>query len=412
MSTLKRILYISYDGMTDPLGQSQVIPYLAGLRKAGYEFTILSFEKRQRFAREGALVQGLMDKADIRWKPLFFTSRPPILSKIYDRWKMRHTATKLMRTQHFDMLHCRSYISSELGLLFKKKFGSKFLFDMRGFWADEKKDNGQWDLNKPLFRLIYKHYKRLEKDFLLQADGIVSLTQAAADELHRQPMYKDVTIDIIPCCADLEHFDYHKVDPTAKRTLASELGIADGEKIITYLGSIGGWYMTDAMFAFYKLLLKQYPEFKMLILTKETQEEVAAAAAGSGIPSEKLIVRYVPRQDLPTFLSLSDCSIFFIRPTYSKIASSPTKHAELMGMGIPVICNVIGDTGNIIRETDSGVEVDHFSTEDYEKCIAKIPKILAIPKETIREGAFKYFDLQQGIKSYENLYSRIFKNNG
>ncbi len=31
------ILYISYDGMTDPLGQSQVLPYLKGLAKKGYK---------------------------------------------------------------------------------------------------------------------------------------------------------------------------------------------------------------------------------------------------------------------------------------------------------------------------------------------------------------------------------------
>ena len=30
-----RVLYISYDGMTDALGQSQVLPYLCGLAQRG-----------------------------------------------------------------------------------------------------------------------------------------------------------------------------------------------------------------------------------------------------------------------------------------------------------------------------------------------------------------------------------------
>ena len=47
----KRILFISYDGMTDPLGQSQVIPYLQGLSKHGYEIFLLSCEKKQAFTR-------------------------------------------------------------------------------------------------------------------------------------------------------------------------------------------------------------------------------------------------------------------------------------------------------------------------------------------------------------------------
>ena len=41
----KNILYLSYDGMTDPLGQSQVLPYLIGLTKEGFTFHIISFEK-------------------------------------------------------------------------------------------------------------------------------------------------------------------------------------------------------------------------------------------------------------------------------------------------------------------------------------------------------------------------------
>ena len=39
------ILYISYDGMLEPLGQSQVIPYLGMLSKK-YKIFLISFEKK------------------------------------------------------------------------------------------------------------------------------------------------------------------------------------------------------------------------------------------------------------------------------------------------------------------------------------------------------------------------------
>ena len=38
------ILYVSYDGMLEPLGQSQVLAYLERLAD-GYEVNLLSFEK-------------------------------------------------------------------------------------------------------------------------------------------------------------------------------------------------------------------------------------------------------------------------------------------------------------------------------------------------------------------------------
>jgi hypothetical protein len=118
---------------------------------------------------------------------LFFTARPPVLSKIYDRWQLKRKVFKLHQQENFDIVHCRSYIASEAGLRLKIKKGVKFLFDMRGFWADERVDNGQWDIKKFFYKRIYNHYKKKENEFLLMADGIVSLTKAAKDFLLAKP---------------------------------------------------------------------------------------------------------------------------------------------------------------------------------------------------------------------------------
>ena len=48
------VLFISYDGMTDPLGGSQVIPYLRGLAAHGHSITIVSAEKPERRLKHGA----------------------------------------------------------------------------------------------------------------------------------------------------------------------------------------------------------------------------------------------------------------------------------------------------------------------------------------------------------------------
>src|ERR1700742_2440404 len=102
-SAMKKVLYISYDGMTDVLGQSQVLPYLTGLSNAGFSITILSFEKRDRYRKEAGIVQRIVQDAGIRWTPRFYTRRPPLLSKIYDRWRMRSTARALHKSEGFDM---------------------------------------------------------------------------------------------------------------------------------------------------------------------------------------------------------------------------------------------------------------------------------------------------------------------
>src|SRR5687768_1568067 len=119
---MKKVLYITYDGLTDPLGQSQILPYLKGLSAYGYKFTILSFEKRDRYEKEKNIIEKLTAESGIEWVPLWFTSKPPLLSKFYDSVMMRRKAVSLHKAKRFDMVHCRSYIAADVGLHLKQKY--------------------------------------------------------------------------------------------------------------------------------------------------------------------------------------------------------------------------------------------------------------------------------------------------
>jgi glycosyltransferase involved in cell wall biosynthesis len=404
---LKKVLYISYDGLTDPLGQSQILPYVIYLSKRGYQFTILSFEKKDRFNKERHIIEAIAKNSNIDWVPMTFTAKPPVLSKIYDRYRMWRTALKLYRNEKFDLVHCRSYIAAEMGLRLKKKFGVKMLFDMRGFWADEKVDNGQWNMQKTFYRRLYQHYKKKEKEFLLAADGIVSLTNAAKKYLLDQPQYKRLPIEVIPCCADLGHFDFHKVSAEEVNALRKSLGIDSKSKVMIYLGSTGGWYMTKEMLRFFKTLLETYPSYVMLVLTKDDADKLRNEAAQLGIKGNQLVITYSDRKRLPLFMALAKFSIFFIRNSFSKMASSPTKHAELMGMGIPVVCNDIGDTGNIIKETKTGIVANEFDKTSLEAAVKEIQQLEQLNKEHIRNSATRFFDLEVGAGKYLGLYKAM-----
>src|SRR5215218_3698063 len=86
---LKTVLYLSYTGMTDPLGQSQVLPYLNGLSKTGkYKFVLVSFEKAKNFAQLGAFIKAYCQKAGIIWHPLSYTAKPPVWSTFKDVQRM------------------------------------------------------------------------------------------------------------------------------------------------------------------------------------------------------------------------------------------------------------------------------------------------------------------------------------
>lgn len=407
----KKILYITYDGLTDPLGQSQILPYLIGLSKYGYSFTILSFEKKERFNKYNQQVQLQIKESNIKWVYLLFTKKPPLLSKLYDVVRMRGKAFSLYKQTKFDMIHCRSYVAADVGLRLKNKFGVKFFFDMRGFWADEKIDNGQWNRKNFLYKEIYNYYKKKERKFLLAADGIISLTQAAKNFLLSIEEYKYLKIEVIPCCVDLNHFDWHKLSPVEISDTKRLLNIPESAKTIIYLGSTGGWYLTSKMLSFFKTLLSHYPEYVMLILTNDDPKKIIDELNYQTIPLDKVFITSSGRESLPKFLMLGTLGIFFIGNTFSKIASSPTKHAEMMAMGIPVICNSIGDTGTIVRDTSTGIVVDDFSKQSFENSMSKIPDVETIKKDIIRKKAEEIFDLEKGINKYLLAYQRAINNN-
>lgn len=406
---MKKVLYVSYDGMTDVLGQSQVLPYLVGLSKAGYRFTLLSCEKKDRFAKQGDLIRKMTEASSIDWVPLRYTRKPPVLSTLLDIRKLTKEAVRLHKEKGFDTVHCRSYIGSMVGLHLKKKFGVKYLFDMRGFWPDEKVDAGQWDLGSPLYNAVYRYFKKKESAFIQQADHIVSLTHRGVLEMKKWQHVRvnPALITVVPCCVDMDLFNRESVDEKARQRLASELRIKEGDVILSYLGSIGTWYMLPEMLDFFVQFKNVFPGAKFLFITGDEHERIATTAAARGITADEIILKGASRKEVPVLLSFSKYSLFFIRPTYSKAASSPTKQGELMAMGIPVVCNTgVGDTDTIVEDFRSGILTKGFSTSDYRSVIERL-MATSFSAEGIKKGAKDYFSLEKGIGLYKNVYQQL-----
>ena len=411
LSKTKTILYISYDGMTDPLGQSQVLPYLVGLSRKGYKFVLLSCEKPETYKGNRFEIEQLLAGTGIEWIPLLYTKNPPVFSTIFDYWKLKRKAANLHTTHNFGLVHCRSYIPAMIGLNMKKLFGVKFLFDMRGFWADERVDGGLWNLKNPIYRQVYKFFKRKEKEFLEKADHIVSLTHAGKTEMDswRHIDRSKLPVTVIPCCVDTDLFDRKHIKDAAVLQIRTQLGITDQDMVLTYLGSIGTWYLLDEMLAFFRVYLTKFPNGKFVFITRDSAEHICKRAEVIGIPLDRLCITAAKRNEVPTYASLGEFSLFFIKPAFSKKSSSPTKQGELMALGIPVVCNAgVGDTDWIIKKYDSGLVVDSFCDEIYG---AIIDQMISTTFDTvkIRLGAQDYFELNNGVSSYARIYAHLLE---
>lgn len=397
----KKVLYLSYDGITDALGQSQILPYLLGLEKLGHSFHIVSFEKKGIYHQFQSTIEQQIEGLNIVWHPLFYTKKPPVLSTLFDLNRMRNKALRLLVLFQFDVVHCRSYLPALVALKLKNKNNFFFLFDMRGFWVDERVEGKLWNLKHPVFLLIYHYMKRQESRLLKEANAIVSLTHSgklALDELYPLIAPSKKTT-VIPCCVDQMLF----TNRTAKKSLLELVGIDKNKIVLAYIGSIGTWYMLDEMLDFFKIQQSKEANLHFLFLSKDSKDTILQKAREKQILTTDISVLSVPYREMPDYLSVIDYGIFFIRPSFSKRASSPIKQAELMAMGIPIICNAgVGDSEAIVREHAAGFVFDELSDEAFDNFSFQQ---LHFDRERALRAVSSIFSLENGVQAYDTIYT-------
>jgi glycosyltransferase involved in cell wall biosynthesis len=300
-----------------------------------------------------------------------------------------------------------------VGIALKKR-GVRFVFDMRGFWADERVEGGLWNLANPIYRAIFHWLKAREKEFLAAADHVVVLTAAARREILRWPGFAGLedVITAIPCSVDTNFFDPLRVSEAQRARLRERLGLAQKDRVLVYLGSIGTWYLLDEMLGFFKRYLAVEPSARFLFITADDPTSITCAAEALGLPAGRIVIASAPRAEVPSHLALGDFGVFFIRPTYSKIGSSPTKQGEMMAMGLPSVCNRgVGDVDEIVLRRRAGVLVDRFDDPSYDAAIAQLKADRFSPPEIIA-GARADFGLESAVACYRRIYEAVLEPDG
>jgi glycosyltransferase involved in cell wall biosynthesis len=408
----KSALFISYNGMLDPLGQSQVIPYLSALSaSAGMRFTLLSFERAGAYTPEGAArvreVERDLEERGIEWHYLRYHQTPSLPATAYDVFAGVRYARRLVRRNRIELVHARSHVPTTMALSLKREFGLKLIFDVRGLMAEEYADAGHWREGSFRYRLT----KRIERRCFAASDGVVTLTERIWPILKEWDGLRGRTVahEVIPCCVDLERFDY---DPAAREARRAELGFG-GRFVVVYSGSIGGWYLTEKMADFFAALSKVRADAHFLWLTPGAHDVVRNILRERGIGEDRYTVLAARPADVASYLSAADAGLAFIKPCFSKLASSPTKNAEYLACGLPLIINAgIGDSDALVREEGVGVLVNEFTTPEYERAATDVAGLLGDAeglRRHTREVARRLFDVQGvGLERYTRLYEKVF----
>jgi len=399
----KKTLYISNLGLLDNLGVTQILSYLEGLAKEGYKITIMSFEKSENTENISKIkkVEDILSLHRIKWLRLRYHNRwGNILDIIVGTFVAAHTIIK----DKIDVIHARASIPMIFGWPLAKIFKKRIIYDRRGTMYGDFID----DVNvKNLFSV--KHFsvflEKIDTFFMRHSDAVIVLSEKSKTLLEDKGVFKGTgaICEWIPCCVDLKRFE---------KNVSVEHTLEIGDKfVVSYVGSLGTCYLLDRMIDFFKVLEQKRKNAFFLVVSHSSTRMVEEAFSKKGVSCGKFAIIDSDPKDVPFWIEKSVCSVMFIKEVECKIGSSPTKFAESLAAGIPVVINRgIGDTEDIIRRKKIGCVVDGLNEAGYKKAITDLEGLIKENdelKERCKKVAKELFSLEEGIERYKTVYNRV-----
>lgn len=406
---MANVLYLTTDGLTDVLGKSQILPYLEGLARLNHTITIISLEKKERQHEFESLRKSLSINS-IQWIPLVYHNKPSVLATVFDLYCIRKHAVNVCSQHDIDIVHTRSYLAGLVGLSLKRIFDIKLLFDTRGFWIDERIEGEIWNVRNPIYKMAIAYLRKKEIKLFKTADGVVVLTERAKVYLNSHESLKPETtlVNVIPCCADEQVFNPELITKDEIRRRKEELHLSPSDIVISYHGSLGTWYMMDELFDFFSFLIKQNPNAKLLLISRDETGSYLERWKKRGLRLEDLRITKATRSEVPLLLALSDLCVFFIKPVFSKIASSPTKMAEIIFMKRPFITNSgIGDVDRFAEAIGKNRIVKEFSSTEYERVIDLLS--FSQRQSVDYTSLCEFYSLKRGTELYNSVYEQLIR---
>jgi glycosyltransferase involved in cell wall biosynthesis len=408
----EKTLYLCYFWLDTPLVQTQVLPYLREVAKDGIKVFLLTFEREKLSTEYIQAEKAKLAAEGIEWHFLTYHKRPSAPATFYDVLCGAWFAWKLARREKIDVFHGRLHIGAMMGVIAKKflRRKPKVLFDIRSFFPEEYTDAGIWKENGWLYKLV----KSAERWTLKESDGFIVLTERGREILFPESKTTGFDklgrpVEVIPCCADFSRFEI--ATEKTRQEMRQKLDI-ENRFVVGYVGSFGGWYLTEEMADFWKIAKQKNPTTFALILTQSSPEMIQPLLAERGFTEKDYFIKKVAVKEIPIYFSAADVAISFIKPCYSKLSSSPTKNAEYFACGVPMIANSgVGDTKEMTLEDNVGVIIDDFTIESYEKAYDDIAKLLQNKDELAKrckKSAITRFDLATvGGVRYRRIYQKL-----
>lgn len=398
-----RILYLSRDGILDGLGESQILGYLRALAR-DHRFWLVTFEKS--LAGTEPLRESLA-AAGIEWRALKFRGSGSPLRAGFGLVTLVLLSAWLVVSRRIRIVHARSYLPCAVALAVRAICLGypRIVFDMRGFWVDERAEAGRWSRHG----VAYRSGKRVERRLLRGATEIVTLTGPARTEAVRLlGPARPRAITVIPTCVDTERFrprpEVGPAGPVASRWC--------NRLAFIYVGAAGFWQDPETLAEFFAVVHQERADAVFLCLLRTGSAPMRRALANVGLAAVSQVEEAVPWRELPRWLAIASAGVVWYRPSFSRIGNFPTKLGEYLACGLPVVVGgATADSVELVARERVGTVVTDFSIEAYREAITAVLGLATSPDTAARcrETAERYLSVRVGAGRYAEIYRRLWR---
>jgi hypothetical protein len=245
-----RVLYLTYWGALEPLGQSLMVPALERMSALGADLSLLSFEKPADLRLEGLLSSTAerVRSLGIPWVALRYHKKPRIPATLFDLVNGWRAGASLGRRQNVQLVHGRTFVGGLIGRAVATALRIPFVYHNEGFYPDEMVEGGYWAEDSTMHRIATD----LERRLYGSADGLVVLSSGAARRVEDLPSVRrrGTPVIVVPSCVDLRRFVLGSSPPSG------------GLLRLVYSGGVGGRYELDRIGRFVAILATQTPRMR------------------------------------------------------------------------------------------------------------------------------------------------------
>lgn len=282
---------------------------------------------------------------------------------------------KLVKRHRFDIVYARNTMIGVIGFLIKKMWKSKLVFEVNGISSEELRlIENQLSTESKRLRSIIKVLQYLEFFVIRKADAVIAVTQGIKDYLINHGVDKN-KVWVIENGANTELFKPIK-DGNVLKKLRNRLRIDDNGNIVLFVGNLAPWQGIEYLLRAATIIIKRNPKTKFLIVGDGImRNKLKSLVKELNIVEDVIFTGTVPYENVPEYINISDvCVAPFTHVRNESMGLSPLKIYEYLACGKPVVASNIKGVGDLLRNSNSGIEVVPEDPTELANAIIKLLK--------------------------------------